>query len=160
MPLLLGVDGCVRVVLRTVDDDGQRQRFDTKVKRRSALNGQFTPWTPVSTRAAFSGRYDEIIKVTGAVAQPGRHVILYGERGVGKTSLANIFSELLVQTADESALRNYAGAPSPLPVRSRALVGCGGRWRVAPQWFWWSGSARGASWSPAPLCGLRELQIM
>jgi hypothetical protein len=71
-------------------------------------HGVFTPWTPVSTRAAFSGRYDQIMQVTTAVAQPGRHVILYGERGVGKTSLANIFSELLVQTTNESSFRNYA----------------------------------------------------
>lgn len=90
-------------------EDDRKQRFDTKLKRRSALNAEFTPWTPVSTRAAFSGRYDEIMQVTSAVAQPGRHVILYGERGVGKTSLANIFSELLVQTAgDESKFRNFA----------------------------------------------------
>lgn len=46
------------------------------------------------------------MQVTSAVVQPGRHVILYGERGVGKTSLANILSELLVQTEDD--FRNYA----------------------------------------------------
>ncbi|SLH35691.1 AAA family ATPase [Mycobacteroides abscessus] len=93
----------------TEGDDDRRARFDTKLKRRTSLNAEFTPWTPVSTRSAFSGRYDEIIQVTTAVAQPGRHVILYGERGVGKTSLANIFSELLVQTAgDESKFRNFA----------------------------------------------------
>jgi len=86
--------------------DEQRRQFDSKLKKRAALSGQFTPWTPVSTRAAFAGRYDEIMQVTGAVAQPGRHVILYGERGVGKTSLANIISELLVHSGDD--YRNYA----------------------------------------------------
>jgi len=85
------------------DDDDQ---LDAKVKRAAALNRVFTPSTPVSTRAAFSGRYDQIMQITTAVVQPGRHVILYGERGVGKTSLANILSELLVQT--EESYRNYA----------------------------------------------------
>ena len=79
---------------------------DTKLARRMALNRVFTPSTPVSSRSAFSGRIDQILQVTSAVVQPGRHAILYGERGVGKTSLANILSDLLVQTED--AYRNYA----------------------------------------------------
>src|ERR1700694_2288926 len=78
---------CARIGWVLVANDNSNERFDAKVKRRAALNSIFTPWTPVSTRAAFSGRYDEIMQVTTAVAQPGRHVILYGERGVGKTSL-------------------------------------------------------------------------
>lgn len=40
------------------------------------------------------------------MAQPGRHIVLYGERGVGKTSLANILSELLIPT--DSSFRDYA----------------------------------------------------
>jgi Cdc6-like AAA superfamily ATPase len=38
--------------------------------------------------------------------EPGRHVVLHGERGVGKTSLANILSELLIGEGD--ARRNFA----------------------------------------------------
>jgi Cdc6-like AAA superfamily ATPase len=79
---------------------------DTKLTRRMALNRAFTPSTPVSTRAAFSGRIDQIMQITSAVVQPGRHAILYGERGVGKTSLANILSDLLVRTEDD--FRNLA----------------------------------------------------
>jgi Cdc6-like AAA superfamily ATPase len=67
-----------------------------KLRRIQALNMVFTPSAPVSSREAFSGRFDQIMQITGAVSQPGRHVILYGERGVGKTSLANILSDLLL----------------------------------------------------------------
>jgi Cdc6-like AAA superfamily ATPase len=50
----------------------------------------FTPRTPVTVRELFSGRTEQIIKVLDALGQIGLHAILYGERGVGKTSLANI----------------------------------------------------------------------
>ncbi len=70
--------------------------FAKRLERKSALSRTFTPAAPVSRRDAFSGRFDQITDVVTAVSEPGRHVILYGERGVGKTSLANILSELLV----------------------------------------------------------------
>ncbi|HMS75551.1 AAA family ATPase [Gordonia sp. (in: high G+C Gram-positive bacteria)] len=82
------------------------EEIDAKIARRAALNREFTPSTPVNRRAAFSGRIDQIMQITAAVTQPGRHAILYGERGVGKTSLANILSELLVPT--ETDFRDYA----------------------------------------------------
>jgi Cdc6-like AAA superfamily ATPase len=68
--------------------------FESKLQRRGALAKVFTPAAPVSTREAFSGRYEQITAVIESVAEPGRHVVLFGERGVGKTSLANILSEL------------------------------------------------------------------
>lgn len=79
---------------------------NTKIAKISRLNQVFTPSTPISRRAAFAGRFDQIMQITGAVSQPGRHIVLYGERGVGKTSLANILSELLIPT--ESSFREYA----------------------------------------------------
>ncbi|MFI6042614.1 AAA family ATPase [Nocardia sp. NPDC051321] len=66
-----------------------------KVQRAARLAGVFTPAAPVSTLEAFTGRLNQIMQTTSAVAQPGRHVILYGERGVGKTSLANVLSDIL-----------------------------------------------------------------
>lgn len=79
---------------------------DAKLARITRLNQVFTPSTPISRRAAFAGRFDQIMQITAAVAQPGRHIVLYGERGVGKTSLANILSELLVPTGSD--FRDYA----------------------------------------------------
>jgi Holliday junction resolvasome RuvABC ATP-dependent DNA helicase subunit len=52
----------------------------------------FTPGAPINTFDLFAGRDAQIRDVLNAVAQRGRHVILFGERGVGKTSLANVLS--------------------------------------------------------------------
>lgn len=80
--------------------------IDGKLSRVQKLNTVFTPSAPVSRRDAFSGRIDQIFKITGAIFQPGKHVVLYGERGVGKTSLANILSDLLITEGEKS--RDFA----------------------------------------------------
>lgn len=54
----------------------------------------FQPATPIAERKLFAGRIPQIVAVADAVAQAGLHVVIYGERGVGKTSLANILSDL------------------------------------------------------------------
>lgn len=50
----------------------------------------FSPSAPVSKKALFAGRRRQITEVVSAVSQVGQHVVLYGERGVGKTSLATL----------------------------------------------------------------------
>jgi energy-coupling factor transporter ATP-binding protein EcfA2 len=50
-----------------------------------------------------AGRYAQTQDIVNAVAQRGQHVGLYGERGVGKTSLANVLGELF----DIDALPSY-----------------------------------------------------
>jgi Cdc6-like AAA superfamily ATPase len=50
----------------------------------------FQPRTPISTEEFFAGRWNQMTAVADAVSQPGMHVVIYGERGVGKTSLANV----------------------------------------------------------------------
>jgi len=55
----------------------------------------FQPRSPISAREFFAGRGEQLTTVNDAVAQTGLHVVLFGERGVGKTSLANIIEPLL-----------------------------------------------------------------
>jgi Cdc6-like AAA superfamily ATPase len=55
----------------------------------------FAPATPIDERDLFAGRIEKIDEMSEAVLERGRHVILYGERGVGKTSLTNIFHKIL-----------------------------------------------------------------
>lgn len=50
----------------------------------------FLPGTAIRTYDFFSGRREQMTKAIGIVYQPGRHILLYGERGVGKTSLARV----------------------------------------------------------------------
>ena len=61
-----------------------------KMMLRATLASAFTPSAPVSNIDLFSGRINQLDRVTEAVLQRGQHVAIYGERGVGKTSLANV----------------------------------------------------------------------
>lgn len=56
----------------------------------------FRPSAPITTRALFAGRADEIRKVIDAVAHAGQHAAIYGDRGVGKTSLAYVLQPTLI----------------------------------------------------------------
>lgn len=54
------------------------------------LGQKFKPATPINREDLFSGRQSQTLEVVDAINQNGQHVLLYGERGVGKTSLANM----------------------------------------------------------------------
>jgi Cdc6-like AAA superfamily ATPase len=53
--------------------------------------GAFTPGAPIDEFALFAGRQTQIQRLSDTVMSKGRHAVLFGERGVGKTSLSNIF---------------------------------------------------------------------
>src|ERR1700676_4380143 len=53
------------------------------------------PAAPITSRELFAGRVAELRKVVDGISHPGRHVVIYGERGVGKTSLANVLAQVL-----------------------------------------------------------------
>lgn len=55
----------------------------------------FTPNAPVDARALFAGRHEQLLGILDAVRQKGQHGVLYGERGVGKTSLSSVISQFL-----------------------------------------------------------------
>ena len=57
-------------------------------KRIGEANKAFTPYKPVSEESLFCGRESELLQIIKALSAGGRHVLLYGDRGVGKTSLA------------------------------------------------------------------------
>jgi hypothetical protein len=65
------------------------------LRRLSEINQIFTPGAPVQTRDLFSGRKEQLGRAIEAVTAPGRHPILFGQRGVGKTSLANVLDDVL-----------------------------------------------------------------
>ena len=64
-------------------------------ERKQLLNKTFTPRSPINERQLFSGRIDQLDKLQKAVDSPGTHAVLYGERGVGKTSLANVAEQIM-----------------------------------------------------------------
>ena len=59
---------------------------------RADITEAFSPGAPVQEKDLFSGRTAQIAALMDAVNQRGRHAIVYGERGVGKTSLVNILA--------------------------------------------------------------------
>jgi Cdc6-like AAA superfamily ATPase len=77
----------------------------------------FQPRTPITTQELFAGRWNQITTLADAVGQSGLHVVIYGERGVGKTSLANIVRPVL------NVFDRQKGDPERLVVKTNANTG-------------------------------------
>ena len=64
-------------------------------ERLRLVSEVFRPAAPIDRRSLFSGRGEQIAELFAIVGQPGQHAVIYGERGVGKTSLAAVTTEML-----------------------------------------------------------------
>lgn len=62
------------------------------MQRVISLSQAFSPSAPIDQQALFAGRWSQMTDVINAVNQKGQHAILFGERGVGKTSLSRVLS--------------------------------------------------------------------
>lgn len=82
--------------------------------RLSRATEVFTPGSPINSLELFSGRLEQVGDILNAYSTKGQHVALFGERGVGKTSIANILAE---------ALAARPGAKRPTSVRIGCTVG-------------------------------------
>jgi Cdc6-like AAA superfamily ATPase len=81
-------------------NDQEKAMLSTKVAE------VFTPSAPIDHEALFAGRSEQIRAVINVVNQRGQHAIIFGERGVGKTSLANILSEKLQHSGFQGVVTN------------------------------------------------------
>ncbi|MDQ8206272.1 hypothetical protein QEH52_02045 [Coraliomargarita sp. SDUM461003] len=63
--------------------------------KRQKLNEAFSPTAPIQTMDLFLGRLNQLGDIVDTVMERGQHFVLFGERGVGKTSLANIMPFVL-----------------------------------------------------------------
>jgi Cdc6-like AAA superfamily ATPase len=59
---------------------------------RENLSRAFTPYKPVYLPQFLAGRIRFLDQATDAVNTEGRHVVLFGDRGTGKTSLARVLA--------------------------------------------------------------------
>lgn len=67
------------------------------LERDLRLGEVFTPAAPIDRLRLFAGREQQRRTVLDAILQRGRHAVLFGERGVGKTSLSSVLREFLEQ---------------------------------------------------------------
>src|SRR6266446_4941125 len=66
-----------------------------KLAKATAIASVFRPRVPVTSKELFSGRLDQVRDLLNTALQPGQHAVVFGERGVGKTSLVNVTYQLL-----------------------------------------------------------------
>jgi len=71
-----------------------------------------TPGAPVNKKDLFSGRIEQLSKVVTTINAQGLHPIIFGERGVGKTSIANILKETLDRVGFEQVIVNRTNCNS------------------------------------------------
>lgn len=58
------------------------------------IAASFSPSAPIDSRV-YAGREAQIADVINACVQRGQHVVIFGERGAGKTSLVNTIAQML-----------------------------------------------------------------
>lgn len=74
-------------------DQVDRRRSDRFTAMRMKLRNAFTPSQPVVDRQMFAGRTDVLATMIGSIEDQRLHLVLYGDRGIGKTSLLHMLAE-------------------------------------------------------------------
>ena len=80
---------------RTIGPMRLKRGEPEQVERLQALTEAFRPAAPIDRRSLFSGRTRQLGDLFDVADQPGQHAVVYGERGVGKTSLVTVAAEVL-----------------------------------------------------------------
>lgn len=88
-------------------EEGERSSHpdDRFFARQAALDQHLRPGAPVDTNDLLKGRTGQIRQVLGAVGGIGEHVAIYGEPGVGKTSLSLVVQSILNVTQIAACVR-------------------------------------------------------
>lgn len=66
---------------------------DPFAKVRMSLRSAFTPSLPVTDQRMFAGRTQVLTDLIEAIEEQRLHTVLYGERGIGKTSLLHVLEQ-------------------------------------------------------------------
>jgi hypothetical protein len=70
----------------------------------ATLKTIFRPSSPVDDRELFRGRRGELVRVISAVQELGQHAVIFGDRGVGKTSLAYMARDSFRSASPDASL--------------------------------------------------------
>lgn len=87
----------------------QQMTLEERTRRTALIHATFTPSAPISSLDLFAGRTEQIDRVFGAVFSPGQHAVIYGERGVGKSSLASIIYDYVILAGQSSFIPAKVG---------------------------------------------------
>ena len=71
---------------------------EERSRRLIELEAAFRPSAPVDNEDLFSGRVRQLADVQEAIGALGEHAVIFGERGVGKTSLAATCADIALHT--------------------------------------------------------------
>ena len=71
---------------------------ESQAKRQELLIKAFTPNRPIDLPEFLAGRRHILYKASDAARTAGSHVILFGERGIGKTSIARVLAYTLQES--------------------------------------------------------------
>lgn len=82
----------------TAGDQFDARNADRFAMVRAKLRNAYTPAQPVTDRRMFAGRTKVLTAVIRAIEDQRLHAVIYGERGIGKTSLLHV----LAQAAQEA----------------------------------------------------------
>jgi Cdc6-like AAA superfamily ATPase len=74
--------------------------------RDSKVREVFTPHQPIQSVEFFCGRESEVSRMIEYLNTPGQHALVYGDRGVGKSSLANITCSVIIRQLSNGKLYN------------------------------------------------------
>src|SRR5579863_10424018 len=77
----------------TAGDQLSPQAGSEFARTRMKFLESFTPSQPVSDRQRFAGRLDVMTSVIRAIEEQRLHVVVYGERGLGKTSVMHVLTQ-------------------------------------------------------------------
>lgn len=101
--------------------DGRRDERREITRARFALGTFFTPTQPVADRASFAGRLAVLARLISAIESQRSHVVLHGERGIGKTSMLHVLTDI---ARESSYIVSYAtcGANANFPDLFRAVM--------------------------------------
>ncbi|MBD8868194.1 ATP-binding protein [Nocardioides donggukensis] len=89
----------------------------------ATLSKIFKPSAPTDDRQLFRGRAQQLSSLVSAMQEEGQHAIVFGERGVGKTSLAYMGMAIFgIQAPDGIRLRLTCGAEDDFSTVWQKLV--------------------------------------
>lgn len=77
---------------------------DERRIKKSKVRYIFTPHKPIDDERIFKGRTEEMKQILSTLNTPEQHALLFGDRGVGKSSLANMAAKQLINITGQKLI--------------------------------------------------------